>query len=67
MAECKELLCAILTFLKMLLICLHGILVVACGLTCPLHVGFLVPRPGIEPASPALEGRFLSPGPLGQS
>ena len=29
--------------------------------------GVLDPRPGIEPASPALQGRFLINGPLGKS
>ena len=29
--------------------------------------GVLVPRPGIEPMSPALEGRFLTTGPPGKS
>ena len=27
----------------------------------------LVPQPGIEPISPALQGRFLATGPLGMS
>ena len=31
------------------------------------HVGILVSQPEIEPASPALEGRFLTTGPLGKS
>ena len=29
--------------------------------------GILDPRPGIEPASPALEGEVLTPGPPGKS
>ena len=37
------------------------------GLSCPLACGILVPQPGIQPASPALEGRFLTPGPPGKS
>ena len=37
------------------------------GLVAPLTCGFLVPRPGIEPASPALEGRFLTTRPPGKS
>ena len=67
MAECKELLCGILTFL-ILLIYLSA-WDFGCGLWAhlPPARGILVPRPGIEPASPALEGRFLSPGPLVQS
>ena len=37
------------------------------GLSCPKACRILVPRPGIEPASPALEGRFLTTGPQGKS
>ena len=37
------------------------------GLIALWHVGILVPRPGIEPKSPALEGRFLTTGPPGKS
>ena len=29
--------------------------------------GLLVPQPGIEPVSPALQGRFSTPGPPGKS
>ena len=33
------------------------------GLVAPQYVGpYLVPRPGTEPASPALEGGFLTTG-----
>ena len=41
--------------------------VVAQGLSCPVAYGILVPRPGIEPVSPALEGGFLTTGPPGKS
>ena len=34
------------------------------GLSSPTVCGVLVPRPGIEPASPALEDGFLTTGPL---
>ena len=44
-----------------------GSVVVAHGLSCPTACGILVPRQGIEPASPALEGRFLTTGPPGKS
>ena len=37
------------------------------GLSCPTACGILVPRPGIEPASPALEGGFFTTGPPGNS
>ena len=39
--------------------------VTAHGLSCPMACGILVPRPGIEPTSPALQGGFLIIGPLG--
>ena len=42
-------------------------LVVAHGLSCSAARGILVSRPGIEPASPALQGRFLTTGPPGKS
>ena len=42
-------------------------LVVVHGLICPVARGILVPWPGIEPASPGLEGRFLRTGPPGNS
>ena len=35
----------------------------ACGLSCPQGCGVLVPQPGVEPGSPALEGRFLATEP----
>ena len=44
-----------------------GSVVAACRLSCPTACGILVPRPGIEPASPALEGGFLTTGPPGKS
>ena len=36
-------------------------------LSYPAACGILVPQPGIEPVSSALQGRFLTPGPLGKS
>ena len=42
-------------------------LVVPCGLSCPTTCGILVSRWGIELASPALPGRFLTTGPPGKS
>ena len=35
-------------------------------LSCPAACEILVPRSGIEPSSPALEGRFLTTGPPGR-
>ena len=36
------------------------------GLGCPVACGILVSQPGIKPASPALEGGFLTTGPPGK-
>ena len=44
-----------------------GSVVAAQRLSCPETCGILVPRLGIEPASPALKGRFLTTGPPGKS
>ena len=41
--------------------------VVACGLSCPVACGILVPQLRIEPASPAFEGGFSTTGPPGKS
>ena len=43
-----------------------GSFVGARALSCPEACGILVPRPRIEPASPALEGGFLPTGPPGK-
>ena len=53
---------------------LHWVLVAVCGislvvqfrLNCAEAYGILVPWPGIKPASPALEARFLTIGPSGK-
>ena len=37
------------------------------GLCFPAACGILVPQPGMEPVSPALEGRVLTTGPPGRS
>ena len=39
----------------------------ACRLSCSIACGILVPQPGIEPASPALQSRFLTTGLPGKS
>ena len=44
----------------------QGSLFVALVLSCPEACGILVPRPGIEPVSPALEGEFLTSGSPGK-
>ena len=44
-----------------------GSVVVAYGLSCPSACGILVPQPGIELMSPALEGEFFTTGPWGKS
>ena len=46
---------------------MHEILVVVRGLSCPMACGILVPWPGIEPMSPALQSRLLISGPPGKS
>ena len=42
---------------------LTGSVGVACGLGCSMACGILVPQPGIEPKSPALQGGFLTTEP----
>ena len=37
------------------------------GLSCPMACGILLPQPGIEPMSPATEGRFPTSGLPGKS
>ena len=44
----------------------HGLLYLKHRLSCPSARGILVPRPGVEPMPPALEGRFLTTGPPGK-
>ena len=44
-----------------------GLKAVGHRLSCPTARGILVSRPGIEPVSPALAGRFLTTGPPGKS
>ena len=44
-----------------------GSLAVAHELCCSMIFGILVPGPGIEPMSPALQGEFLTTGPPGKS
>ena len=41
--------------------------VVVHGLSCPTACGILIPCPGIEPLSPALEGGFFTTGLPGKS
>ena len=47
--------------------CAGSVVVAARRLSCLTVCGILVPQPGIEPASRALEGRFLTTGPPGKS
>ena len=51
----------------LIFIWLHWVLVVVCGLSCSKACGILVPETGIEPASSALPGGFLTTGPPGKS
>ena len=46
--------------------CLGSVVAVLC-LSCPVVCGILIPRPAIEPVSPALEGGFSTAGPPGKS
>ena len=46
---------------------LAGSVVTACGFSCPPVYGMLVPQPGMKPAPPSLEDRFLTTGPPGKS
>ena len=43
-----------------------GSVVAVCGLNCPPSCGIFVPQPGVKPAAPALQGRFLTSGPPGK-
>ena len=45
----------------------HDLSTMAHRLSCPAECGILVPQPGIEPMSPALEGGFFMSGPPGKS
>ena len=45
----------------------HGFCLEVCRLSCPITCGIWVPLPGIKPMSPALQGRFLTTGPPGNS
>ena len=63
------------------LVVVHGLS--HCGVPAPEHVGLVVtwthrlscfavrgvlaPQPGLKPMSPALQGRFLTTGPMGNS
>ena len=49
------------------LLCAVFSLVAMQGLSFPVACGILIPRPGIELTSPALEGGFLTTGPPGKS
>ena len=55
-------------WMHQVLVTARGILIVAHGLSsCPKASGILVPRPGVEPSSPALEGGFWTTSPPGKS
>ena len=44
-----------------------GSVVTPHGFSCPKACGILVPQPGIEPMSPALQGESLTTAPPGKS
>ena len=52
---------------KASVVAMHGLRFVILGLSCPAACEILVPGPGIEPVSPALEGRLQTTGPSGMS
>ena len=54
-------------WLRRVLAVVWGFFVAPCGLSCPAACGLLVPRPGIKPTSPALEGGLLTTGRPGKS
>ena len=54
-------------YLFIYLFWLHWVFVVDCRLSCPEACEIVVPQPGTEPMSPALEGGFLTTGPPGKS
>ena len=56
-----------LALIQDLLLWCAGSLAVALGLSGPSACGILVPGPGTEPVSPALQGRLLTTGPPGKS
>ena len=43
-----------------------GTIVMVYRFSCPTTCGILIPRPRIEPMSPAMEGGFLTTGPAGK-
>ena len=72
--DCKCFFCLLKKLFIYIFIWLHWILVAACGVfimirgpSCPVAHGIFVPQPRTEPTSPALEGGFLTTGPLGKS
>ena len=50
-------------WLRQVLVASLGIFVAVRRLSCPVACGILVPQQGVQPMSPALEGRFLTTGP----
>ena len=60
---CLSVVIQTLFFLKYLFI----YLLTVSGLRCPPAYGILLPQPGIEPASPVLQGGFSTTGPPGKS
>ena len=59
--------CGLLSSFGVLALECVGSVAVALGFSCPAACGILVPQPGIELISLALEGGFLTIGPPGKS
>ena len=66
-AQAAERVGSVFCGMRALLLRCASSVVVAHTLSCPATCGILVPRPGVEPASPALEGGFLTTGPPGRT
>ena len=59
--------CGLLSCCNLWVLGHEGPVVVAHGLRVPMACGTFVPQSGMEPMSPALEGRFLTTGAPGRS
>ena len=54
-------------FIYLIALCLSCHMWVLCRFSCSKACGILSPPPGMEPASPPLQGEFLTTGPPGKS
>ena len=56
--------CVLVVAHRDLLLWCKDSLVVTHGLSCSMTCGIFIPGPGMKPTSPALQGKFLTTGPL---